>query len=123
VIKGPQAFRTISEAAEIVGVRTHVLRFWELRFHFLRPMKCAGGRRFYRPRDLVLLSNIRRLLYDEGYSIKAVQELYRRGGLASAPAGGPATPDGPPARGCLESTLREFNLVRDRLQAVIDQPA
>ena len=84
--KGPEAFRTISEAADAVGVGPHVLRFWETRFSFIRPLKRAGGRRFYRPRDVVLLCEVRRLLHDEGYSIRSVQKLYREGGL-KRPAG------------------------------------
>ena len=79
--KGPEAFRTISEAAEVLGVPQHVLRFWETRFSFIRPMKRAGGRRFYRPQDLVVLEGVRRLLHDEGYTIKGVQKLHREQGL------------------------------------------
>jgi DNA-binding transcriptional MerR regulator len=79
--KGPEAFRTISEAAEELGVPQHVLRFWETRFSFIRPMKRAGGRRFYRPQDVVVLRGVRRLLHDEGYTIKGVQKLHREQGL------------------------------------------
>ena len=75
--KGPEAFRTISEASEEVGVAQHVLRFWETRFPFLRPMKRAGGRRFYRPRDIATMKTLRCLLHDEGKSIAEVQSLYR----------------------------------------------
>ena len=78
--KGPEAFRTISEAAEEVGVPQHVLRFWETRFTFIKPMKRAGGRRFYRPADLVVLRGVRRLLHEEGYTIKGVQRLYQEQG-------------------------------------------
>ena len=79
--KGPDAFRTITEAAEELGVPQHVLRFWETRFSFIRPMKRAGGRRFYRPQDLAVLRGVRRLLHDEGYTIKGVQRLHREQGL------------------------------------------
>ena len=79
--KGPEAFRSISEAAEVLGVPQHVLRFWETRFSFIRPMKRAGGRRFYRPQDLVVLRGVRRLLHDEGYTIKGVQKLHREQGV------------------------------------------
>jgi DNA-binding transcriptional MerR regulator len=125
VTKGPQAFRTISEAADLVGVGQHVLRFWESRFSFIRPVKCAGGRRFYRPRDLVLLSEIRRLLRDEGHTIKSVQQLYRQGGLGRSSAREELAPGEAPdlARRRLEATLRELNLARARLQAAIDRPA
>ncbi|MGI8839392.1 MAG: MerR family transcriptional regulator [Caulobacteraceae bacterium] len=81
--KGPEAFRTISEAAAELGVAQHVLRFWETKFPFVRPMTRAGGRRFYRPRDLTVLAAVRRLLHSEGYTIKGVQKLHREGGLKS----------------------------------------
>lgn len=79
--KGPDAFRTISEAAEEVGVAPHVLRFWETRFSVIRPMKRAGGRRFYRPQDVALLRSLRVLLHDRGMSIKDVQQLAKAEGV------------------------------------------
>ena len=80
-MKGPDAFRTISEAADELGVPQHVLRFWETRFSFIRPMKRAGGRRFYRRQDLDVLRGVRVLLHDEGYTIKGVQRLHKEQGL------------------------------------------
>ena len=77
VAKGPDAFRTISEAATELGVPQHVLRFWESKFSFIRPMKRAGGRRFYRRQDIDILRGVRALLHDEGYTIKGVQRLHR----------------------------------------------
>ena len=79
--KGPEAFRTISEAADELNVPQHVLRFWETKFAFIRPMKRAGGRRFYRPSDIAVLRGVRRLLHDEGYTIKGVQRLHREEGV------------------------------------------
>jgi len=79
--KGPDAFRTISEAADELGVPQHVLRFWETKFSFIRPMKRAGGRRFYRPQDIQVLRGVQRLLHNEGYTIKGVQKLHRDQGL------------------------------------------
>jgi DNA-binding transcriptional MerR regulator len=76
-LKGPEAFRSISEASDALGVPQHVLRFWETKFSFIRPMKRAGGRRFYRPQDLAVLAEVRRLLHEEGYTIKGVQKLHR----------------------------------------------
>ncbi|MDB5483629.1 MAG: MerR family transcriptional regulator [Caulobacteraceae bacterium] len=75
--KGPDAFRTISEAAAEVGAPPHVLRFWETRFSFIRPVRRGGGQRFYRPRDIELLAAVRRRLHDEGLSIREVQRLSR----------------------------------------------
>ncbi len=79
--KGPDAFRTISEAADELNVPQHVLRFWETKFSFIRPMKRAGGRRFYRPQDIVILRGVRVLLHDAGYTIKGVQKLHKDQGL------------------------------------------
>ena len=78
--KGPQAFRTISEAADELGVPQHVLRFWETRFSFIRPMKRAGGRRFYRPQDIAVLAGVQALLHRDGLTIKAVQALQKERG-------------------------------------------
>jgi len=86
--KSPNAFRTISEAAEAVGAPQHVLRFWETKFAFIMPVKRAGGRRFYRPQDIVVLKAIRRLLHDEGLTIKGVQRLHKDQGLARLAAYG-----------------------------------
>ena len=93
--KSASAFRTISEVAEELDIPQHVLRFWETKFGQIRPLKRGGGRRYYRPEDVLLLQRIRRLLYDEGYTIKGVQRLLRDGGrTAKAPASGtvPAAP-------------------------------
>lgn len=78
--KSPDAFRTISEVAEELSLPQHVLRFWETRFSQIKPMKRAGGRRYYRPDDFVLLQGIRHLLYDQGYTIKGVQKLLKQNG-------------------------------------------
>jgi DNA-binding transcriptional MerR regulator len=88
VAKSPQAFRTISETSEAVGAPQHVLRFWETKFAFVTPVKRAGGRRFYRPQDVVVLKAIRRLLHDEGLTIKGVQRLHKEQGLARLAAYG-----------------------------------
>ena len=86
--KGPDAFRTISEAADELHVPQHVLRFWETKFTFIKPMKRAGGRRFYRPADISVLRGVRRLLHDEGYTIKGVQKLHREQGVRRLVAAG-----------------------------------
>ena len=78
--KSPEAFRTISEVAEAMALPQHVLRFWETRFPQIRPLKRAGGRRYYRPDDVERLRLIKRLLYDEGYTIKGVQKLFKEQG-------------------------------------------
>ena len=75
--KSKTAFRTISEVSTELDVPQHVLRFWESRFHQIRPLKRAGGRRYYRPDDVALLKRIKELLYKQGYTIRGVQRLMR----------------------------------------------
>ena len=75
--KSPAAFRTISEVAADLELPTHVLRFWEGKFSGIKPLKRGGGRRYYRPEDVDLLRRIRRLLYEEGYTIKGAQRVLR----------------------------------------------
>ena len=78
--KSPDAFRTISEAAEELNLPQHVLRFWETRFATIKPLKRGGGRRYYRPEDVLLLKGIRHLLYDQGFTIKGVQRILKQQG-------------------------------------------
>jgi DNA-binding transcriptional MerR regulator len=78
--KSPDAFRTISEAADELDLPQHVLRFWETRFATIKPLKRGGGRRYYRPEDVLLLKGIRRLLYDQGFTIKGVQRILKEQG-------------------------------------------
>jgi DNA-binding transcriptional MerR regulator len=78
--KSTDAFRTISEVADDLGVEKHVLRFWEQKFTQLKPMKRGGGRRFYRPEDVDLLRGIQHLLHGEAYTIKGVQKILRQHG-------------------------------------------
>jgi DNA-binding transcriptional MerR regulator len=80
-LKAADAFRTISEVADDLDVPQHVLRFWETRFSQIRPMKRAGGRRYYRPADVDLLKGIRHLLYGEGYTIRGVQRILKEEGV------------------------------------------
>jgi DNA-binding transcriptional MerR regulator len=133
VSKGPDAFRTISEAAAEIGVAQHVLRFWETKFSFIRPMKRAGGRRFYRPHDLLVLGGIRRLLHDEGYTIAGVQKLYREHGAArliGAEGGDDGVPSpvapspepsriAPDARAALSSALEDLIAARAKLEEAL----
>ncbi|MBW4708050.1 MerR family transcriptional regulator [Roseobacter sp. YSTF-M11] len=80
--KSPDAFRTISEVADWLGVQAHVLRFWESKFSQVKPIKRAGGRRYYRPADMLLLGGIKKLLHDDGLTIKGVQKILREQGMS-----------------------------------------
>jgi DNA-binding transcriptional MerR regulator len=133
VAKGPEAFRSISEAAAELGVPQHVLRFWETKFSFIRPMKRAGGRRFYRPADIAVLAQVRRLLHEQGYTIKGVQKLHRELGAKRFLAGeaAPPPPESPPAspdldpaaRGRLCEALAELEAAKTRLDELLGDPA
>ena len=127
--KGPEAFRTISEAADELHVPQHVLRFWETKFAFIRPMKRAGGRRFYRPSDIAVLRGVRHLLHDEGYTIKGVQRLHREEGLRRlvSAGGGEAAPSAVPqasvpangGKDGLFEALRDLEAAKQRLDALL----
>ena len=90
VEKSPDAFRNISEVSSLLDVPAHVLRFWETRFSQIKPLKRSGGRRYYRPEDIKLLTRIRDLLYREGYTIKGAQQVLKSGGQDDKPAASPA---------------------------------
>jgi len=80
--KGALAFRTIGEVSDDLDLPAHVLRFWESKFPQLKPLKRAGGRRYYRPEDIVLLRRIRQCLYQDGYTIRGAQKLLGVGAVA-----------------------------------------
>jgi DNA-binding transcriptional MerR regulator len=132
--KGPNAFRTRPEAADELGVPQHVLRFWETKFSFLRPMKRAGGRRFYRPQDIAILRGVHVLLHSEGYTIKGVQKLHKEQGVKRLAAAGIDTdmptiaPEEPVAdtsamapesRDRLEHALSDLEAVKARLDSLL----
>ena len=79
--KSPQAFRTISEASEILSLPSHVLRFWESKFKQIKPLKRAGGRRFYRPNDILFIFGIKKLLHVDGLTISGVKRLIKEKGI------------------------------------------
>lgn len=79
--KSAEAFRTISEVSEILDTPAHVLRFWESRFSQVKPVKRAGGRRYYRPNDVALLGGIKKLLHEDGLTIRGVQKILRESGI------------------------------------------
>lgn len=79
--KSADAFRTISEAAAELDVPQHVLRHWEEVFGQIRPMRRAGGRRYYRPADIDVLRGVRVLLYDERYTTRGVQKIFKENGV------------------------------------------
>ena len=143
--KSPEAFRTISEAADELEVPAHVLRFWESKFPQICPLKRAGGRRFYRPQDLALLRGVKRLLYDDGYTIKGARKYIKDHGTSSVldlgsggvlrepqaidsadmetPLSGQRAPSQPPggARRDLDQILADLEGARAKLKAALDR--
>jgi DNA-binding transcriptional MerR regulator len=119
--KAPSAYRTISEVSQLLDVPQHVLRFWETKFAPLRPMKRGGGRRYYRPEDVVLLTKIKGWLYDEGLTIKGAQKRLKGRGIRQAlgdddPTAKPAPiPLSEPARRELAALLAELRSLRDEI--------
>ena len=79
--KSADAFRTISEVAEWLETETHVLRFWESKFSQIKPVKRAGGRRYYRPKDMLIIGGIKKLLHEDGLTIKGTQRIIKDKGL------------------------------------------
>ncbi|MEX1108644.1 MAG: MerR family transcriptional regulator [Dongiaceae bacterium] len=140
--KSANAFRTISEVADELAVPQHVLRFWETKFPQVKPLKRGGGRRYYRPEDVALLSEIRALLYSDGYTIRGVQKLFREGGVrpreesndhaaevaraepvepaAKVAANGHGVADAAGARHQLADVIAELGALRDRLARFLD---
>jgi DNA-binding transcriptional MerR regulator len=92
--KSADAFRTISEVAGELDLPQHVLRFWETRFPQIKPLKRAGGRRYYRPRDIEVLRAIKHLLYGQGYTIKGVQRVLKEEGAGAFAAARDAANEG-----------------------------
>lgn len=91
--KSREAFRTIGEVSEWLDTPAHVLRFWESKFPQIRPVKRAGGRRYYRPDDMALLGGIKTLLHEQGMTIKGVQKMLREQGVRHVAALGPSPLD------------------------------
>jgi DNA-binding transcriptional MerR regulator len=120
--KEPGAFRTIGEVAKALGIRQHVLRYWEEQFPMLRPLTRAGGRRYYRPEDVALVTEIHRLLHKEGFTIKGARQALRgkKGAAASATQSAEAAPESPDEQSAapLVSFLQS---IRDRLAAALEE--
>lgn len=134
--KSAAAYRTISEVSEEIDVPAHVLRFWESKFPAVKPLKRGGGRRYYRPEDVEALRRIRKLLYEDGFTIRGVQKLLKTHGgkpptgvtaadfeddapAAAAPAGPTAAASSHPLQPQLDFGLTSTQI--DRLRRVCDE--
>jgi DNA-binding transcriptional MerR regulator len=118
VEKSPDAFLTIGEMADRLGVKTHILRYWEEQFPMLKPLKRAGGRRLYRPDDVALLHQINDLLHKQGYTIRGARGFLQKGGQqdASLAAAVPVSLASGPELAFFHDELKR---IRDRLSAAL----
>ena len=110
--KDPQALRTIGEVADALGIKQHVLRYWEQQFPMLKPMKRSGGRRYYRPEDVALVQTIDRLVNGEGYTLKGARQAIdnTEPQLSDDEASGPAS-----GRSSMTTYAVRLTAIRDRL--------
>ena len=115
--KSATAFRTISEVGRELDIPQHVLRFWESKFSQVKPLKRGGGRRYYRPEDIILLRRIRDLHYTEGYTIRGVQRLFREAGVKAVVEGAANSGDKQVAQNNGEAVPAASS--RDELEAVM----
>jgi DNA-binding transcriptional MerR regulator len=108
--KAPDALRTIGEVATALGIRQHVLRYWEEQFPMLKPIKRSGGRRYYRPEDVQLVATIDRLVHREGYTLRGARQAIESGATkAATPEAQPRPVPGSP------DILPQLRAIRDRL--------
>ncbi|HEX8062147.1 MAG TPA: MerR family transcriptional regulator [Allosphingosinicella sp.] len=119
--KSDQAFRTIGELASELDVPQHILRYWESRFPQLKPLQRAGNRRYYRPADVALARRIHRLLNEDGYTIRGVQQLLAGGG--GGPVSGRAVESIPEPAGQGDpnlAPLEQLKAIRRTLAEALD---
>lgn len=121
--KSTDAFRTISEAAEELDLPQHVLRHWEDIFGSIRPMRRAGGRRYYRTHDIELLSGVKALLHDERYTTKGVQKIFKEQGAQYVADIGRRALDGEPFIGATSTPpdLPDLELTRSGGEADLEE--
>ncbi|RIX29052.1 MerR family transcriptional regulator [Sphingomonas edaphi] len=121
--KAPDAFRTIGELSDELGVAQHILRYWESKFPQLRPLQRAGNRRYYRPADVALARRINRLLNEEGYTVRGVQKLLKDKAPASDAPPAPTVAAVTPAPLVSEPVAHTSGIDLARLGAIRDQLA
>lgn len=116
--KAPDALRTIGEVADAIGLKPHVLRYWEQQFPMLEPLKRSGGRRYYRPGDVALVQRIDRLVNGEGYTLKGAKQALETGDSEDAPQ--PPRANAPAAQSISNETLTQLKAIRAKLAAALE---
>lgn len=110
--KAPDALRTIGEVANALGIRQHVLRYWEDQFPMLKPIKRSGGRRYYRPEDVRLVATIDRLVHQQGYTLRGARLAIEAGEVKPA---APAAEPKPASAGASADIAPQLRAIRDTL--------
>jgi DNA-binding transcriptional MerR regulator len=120
--KAPDALRTIGEVASALGIRQHVLRYWEEQFPMLRPLKRSGGRRYYRPEDITLVETIDRLVHREGYTLRGARLVLEGKGkeAASERQPAPAVSSQPAPAPQASNVNEQLQAIRNRLAAALE---
>jgi DNA-binding transcriptional MerR regulator len=118
--KDANAMRTIGEVAQALGIKQHVLRYWEQQFPMLKPLKRSGGRRYYRPEDVKMLDAIDRLVNREGYTLKGARQALAGGAPETARAAAPLTPAVASASKPAPDIVPQLKAIRARLAAALD---
>ncbi|OHC93019.1 MAG: MerR family transcriptional regulator [Sphingomonadales bacterium RIFCSPHIGHO2_01_FULL_65_20] len=114
--KAEGAMRTIGEVSAELGVKPHILRYWEAQFDSIKPLKRAGGRRYYRPEDVETLRTIDRLLNREGFTVRGARQYLAGKAAKPAPAAAPA----PAVTAAHSIDLAALRAIRDRLAAALE---
>jgi DNA-binding transcriptional MerR regulator len=117
--KDAQAMRTIGEVATALGIKQHVLRYWEQQFPMLQPLKRSGGRRLYRPEDIALVQTIDRLVNAEGYTLKGARQAIEGGTRHEAEATAAPRPAAS-NENALHDILPQLRAIRGRLAQALD---
>ena len=117
--KDAEALRTIGEVARALGIKQHVLRYWEQQFPMLKPLKRSGGRRYYRTEDIRIVDAIDRLVNRDGYTLKGAR-LALQGGSAALASAGPASPVSPMAAPSMPDIVPQLRAIRGRLAEALD---
>lgn len=118
--KADDALKTIGELAAETGIAAHILRYWERNVAALKPLRRAGGRRYYRPGDIAIVRQLHRLVTEQGYTLEGAARAVSAGGSAQPPSVETPAPPAPDDRGGGISLAR-LTLLRDRLQAALDR--
>ncbi len=122
--KAADAMRTIGEVAAGLGIKQHILRYWEQQFPMLRPLKRSGGRRLYRPEDVSLVVRIDRLINAQGYTLKGARQVIEAKGKPKAPPQVPISSQTAETRrenaDVEAEALQQLKAIRHRLAAALD---